>query len=295
MQTLMVRSLKLLFCAATVVGSAPNPPFRGTVALADTRHAVSFGERPSGSPANLKLRDWIVAELKPTGAQVSLDAFSGRTPDGPVPMANVIGKFAGTSGKAIAITGHFDTKKIAGVHFLGANDAGSSTGFLLEFARVLAKMKHRDDIYLVFFDGEEARRDWTDADSLYGSRHLAAKRSADGTNRRLKALINVDMTGDKNLRVWWDTNSAASLRGLIWDIADSLGYSAAFPRQGGGIDDDHMPFLNAGVRAADLIDFDSQNTFWHKPADTMDKLSARSFEIIGAVLMKTIEELEQQK
>jgi Zn-dependent M28 family amino/carboxypeptidase len=178
---------------------------------------------------------------------------------------------------------------------VGANDGGSSTGVLLEMAAALQGRARTDDIYLVFFDGEEARRDWTDADSLYGSRHLAAKWAADGTNRRLKALINVDMTGDKNLRVWWDTNSVASLRGLIWDVADSLGYSAAFPRQGGGIDDDHMPFINAGVRAADLIDFDSQNTFWHKPADTMDKLSARSFEIIGAVLMKTIEELEQQK
>jgi Zn-dependent M28 family amino/carboxypeptidase len=267
--------------------------FDGTEAFEFTRQAVALGPRPDGSPAIAKLRALIKQQLATRGCEIVSDRFTAPTPDGAIPMENIIAKFPGKSGRAIAITGHFDTKKME--NFVGANDGGSSTGVLLEMAAALQGRARTDDIYLVFFDGEEARRDWTDADSLYGSRHLAAKWSADGTNRRLKALINVDMTGDKNLRVWWDTNSAASLRGLIWDIADSLGYSAAFPRQGGGIDDDHMPFLNAGVRAADLIDFDSQNTFWHKPADTMDKLSARSFEIIGAVLMKTIEELEQQK
>ncbi len=123
-------------------------------------------------------------------------------------MANVIAKFPGTSGKAVAISGHFDTKKIAGVHFLGANDAGSSTGFLLEFARAVAKMSHKDDIYLIFFDGEEALGEWTDTDSCYGSRHLAAKWLADGTVSHLVALINVDMIGDKDLDVLNDGNSA---------------------------------------------------------------------------------------
>ena len=165
---------KSLILIALAASAHANSLFRGTTALADTRHAVSFGERPSGSPANLKLRDWIEAELQATGAQVSLDSFNGRTPDGPVAMTNIIAKFPGSTGKAIAVTGHFDTKKIAGVHFVGANDAGSSTGFLLEFARATAKTKHRDDIVLVFFDGEEAVGEWTDTDSCYGSRQLAA-------------------------------------------------------------------------------------------------------------------------
>ena len=180
-------------------------------------------------------------------------------------------------------------------NFVGANDGGSSTGFLLELAAVLQGRPHADDIYLIFFDGEEAMRDWSDTDSLYGSRHLAEKWTADGTNRKLKALINVDMIGDKNLKIVWETNSAASLRTLVWDAADSLGYKAFFPREGGPVGDDHMPFLNAGVRALDLIDFESQSTFWHTPQDTMDKLSAHSFEVIGAVVVKALGELEQQK
>ena len=169
-RTLIALAVSLLAGGRLLYGASL---FRGSAAFADTRQAVSFGERPSGSPANQKLRDWIVAQLKPTGAQISLDTFSGRTPEGPIAMCNIIAKFPGTSGKAVAVGGHFDTKKIAGVHFVGANDAGSSTGFLTEFARAVSKMNHRDDIYIIFFDGEEALGDWTDTDSTYGSRHHA--------------------------------------------------------------------------------------------------------------------------
>ncbi len=126
-------------------------------------------------------------------------------------MTNLIVKFAGTSGKAIVVTGHYDTKNIPMVKFLGANDGGSSTGFLLEFAHAIATAKHRDDIYVVFFDGEEALGTWTDTDSRYGSRHLAAKWLADGTLPRIRALINVDMIGDKDLDLANDDNSSQSL------------------------------------------------------------------------------------
>ncbi|MDP9054178.1 MAG: M28 family metallopeptidase [Acidobacteriota bacterium] len=208
-------------------------------------------------------------------------------------MENIIAKFPGRSGRAIAVSGHYDTKKMAG--FTGANDGGSSTGELLELAAVLQGQPRTDDVYLVFFDGEEAFQNWTDTDSLYGSRHLAARWTADGTNRRLKALINIDMIGDKNLRLIYDGNSTASVRKLIWDVADSLGYSSAFPRTPSAIEDDHIPFIKAGVRAVDMIDFDSQSTFWHTPKDTLDKLDPQSFEVVGAVVLRSIAELEQQK
>jgi Zn-dependent M28 family amino/carboxypeptidase len=154
-----------------------------------------------------------------------------------------------------------------------------------------------DDVYIVFFDGEEAVRDWTATDSVYGSRHLASKWSADGTNRRLKALINVDMTGDKDLDIVYESSSSASLRKLVWDAADALGYSAEFLRQPAAVEDDHLPFLEAGVRALDLIDFTygPDNAYWHTPQDTMDKLGAHSFEVIGNVLMRVIPELEAEK
>jgi Zn-dependent M28 family amino/carboxypeptidase len=267
--------------------------FDGAQALALTARAVAFGARPDGSPAIAKLRTWIRQQLATKGCEVTGDAFTAQTPDGPLAMENIIAKFPGKSGRAIAITGHFDTKKLAG--FVGANDGGSSTGFLLEMASVLQNRLRTDDIYLVFFDGEEAVRDWSDTDSVYGSRHLAQKWTADGTNGRLKALINVDMIGDKNIRLLWDKNSVATLREMFWDAADSLGYRQYFPRQGGPIEDDHMPFLNAGVRALDVINFESQNTFWHTPKDTMDKLNAHAFQVVGDVVVKVVGELEEQK
>ncbi|HZL56821.1 MAG TPA: M28 family peptidase, partial [Bryobacteraceae bacterium] len=267
--------------------------FSGSDALTLTRRAVAFGPRPDGSPAIEKLRGFIRNYLGARGCEILEDRFVASTPDGPLPMENIIAKFPGKSGRAIAVTGHYDTKRLA--NFVGANDGGSSTGFLLEMAAVLQNRPRLDDIYLVFFDGEEARRDWTADDSVYGSRHLADKWASDGTNARLKGLINIDMIGDRNLKLVWDTGSEASLRDLVWDAADSLGYREFFPREGGPIEDDHLPFLNAGVRALDVIDFESQGTFWHKPQDTMDKLSAHSFEVVGNVVVQSVEELEKQK
>lgn len=287
------RCALLLALGAVACASVEAKDFSGADAFAFTRQAVELGPRPDGSPAIVKLRTLIKAQLAKCGCTVSTDAFTAKTPDGPLPMENIIAKFAGTSGKGIAITGHYDTKKMA--NFVGANDGGSSTGVLLELAAALTGRPRKDDVYVVFFDGEEAVKEWTDDDSLYGSRHLAAKWSADGTNAKLKALINVDMIGDKNLHVLWDGNSAASVRKLIWDVADSLGFQASFARQPSGVADDHLPFLAAGVRAVDLIDFESQSTFWHTPKDTLDKLEVRSFDIIGAVVMKSIAELELQK
>src|SRR5207248_2120571 len=119
---------------------------------------------------------------------------------------------------------HYDTKSMPGISFLGANDGGASAGFLLEMAKALAPDERKDDIYLVWFDGEEAIAQWSDYDSLYGSRHLAGKWAADGTLSRIRALINVDMIGDRDLGILQDMNSSAPLRELVWRTADRLGY-----------------------------------------------------------------------
>jgi Zn-dependent M28 family amino/carboxypeptidase len=272
-----------------------SPTFRGSTAFADTKKAVSYGERPSGSEAISHLREWIISELKPLKGELSLDSFTGQTPAGPVPMVNIICKFQGSSGKAIVVTGHYDTKRIPMVRFVGANDGGSSTGFLLEFAHAVSAMKHRDDIYVVFLDGEEAVGTWSDTDSRYGSRHLAAKWLSDGTIPRIKALINVDMIGDKNLDVLNDGNSSPALREQVKQIAGRLGYGKYFRSEVGGIDDDHIPFINAGVNAIDLIDFDfgPDNSYWHTAEDTADKLDAHSFQVIGNVVLELVKELDQ--
>jgi Zn-dependent M28 family amino/carboxypeptidase len=269
--------------------------FRGAVALADTRHAVSFGERPSGSAANLKLRDWIVSELKPLGGQLTVDPFTAQTPTGPVKMANLMLRFPGTSGHGIAVTGHFDTKKIPMTRFLGANDGGSSTGFLIEFARVMAKTPHHDDIYVVFFDGEEAVGEWTDRDSVYGSKHLAARWASDGTLGRLDALINIDMIGDKDLDVMDDSNSNEGLRQEMLSIANQLGDGKYFHKDVQGIEDDHIPFAESGVNVLDVIDFSYglNNVYWHTAQDTMDKLSAHSFQVVGDVVVALLKKIDR--
>ncbi len=300
----MRRWLFFVSAIVSVLGGFPGAntawgkDFSGAEAMAFTGKAVAFGPRPSGSPALASLRATILTQLKTCGCEVTADRFGANTPDGPVQMENIIARFpakpAGSrAARAIVVTGHYDTLKSP--QFVGANDGGSSAGFLLELAAVLQGQPRADDVYLVFFDGEEAVRKWTDTDSLYGSRHLADKWLHDGTVTRLKALINVDMIGDKNLKIMKDGNSVASVRDLIWQIAGSLGYSAAFSTADQAVEDDHIPFVRAGVRAVDLIDFESQSTFWHTPQDTMDKLSAHSFEVVGNVVVKAIAELEQQK
>ena len=281
----------LWFAAESWAGS----PFRGTTALADARRAAGFGERSSGSMENRRQRDWILSELKPLGGQITVDSFTARTPTGPVEMANIIVKFPGSSGKAIAVSGHYDTKRIPMVHFVGANDGGSSTGFLLEFARAAAKVKRRNDLLIIFFDGEEAvLANWTDADSRYGSRHLTEKWSEDGTLSRLIALINVDMVGDRNLDIADDENSSARLRSMMRKAAAKLGYSRYFLAESGAIDDDHKPFADAGVQVLDVIDLDygPSNGYWHTAKDTLDKLSAHSLQVVGDVVFELVRELD---
>ncbi|HML17514.1 MAG TPA: M28 family peptidase [Bryobacteraceae bacterium] len=278
--------------AAILSSFAAGANFSGPAAFDFAQHAVAFGPRPSGSDANRKLQAYIAAQLKLDGCEVTDDAFVADTPIGKVPMKNIIAKFPGKSGRAIAVTGHFDTKYFPGRHFVGANDGGSSTGLLLELARAEAHQQRVDDLYIVFFDGEEAFGEWTATDSIYGSRHLAERWRKDGTLARLKAMILVDMIGDKNLNVQQEGNSDLALRRLVWSTAADLGYHAYFVDEPlGPIEDDHLPFRKLGVPVIDLIDFDYPP--WHKDTDTIDKISGQSLEIVGTVVMETIHRLER--
>jgi glutaminyl-peptide cyclotransferase len=279
--------------------SVPKPAveFSGAQALEYTRRVVAFGPRPPGSAAIVKLRNYIIGELKLRGCEVLTDDFTAQTPLGPLAMRNIIARFPGKSGKAVAFSGHYDTKHMPGISFVGANDGGASTGFLLEMARVLAARPRTDDVYLIWFDGEEAIGPWSATDGVHGSRHLARKWGADGTLAKLKALINVDMIGDRDLGILYELNSTAWLRELVWETAERLGYGKYFLKTPAAIEDDHVPFLRAGVSALDLIDFDygPGNSHWHTPADTVDKLSARSLEVVGRVLLAVLPALEARR
>ena len=290
---------KILWIAALELGlaaSAAAAGVSGTSALEFTRRAVAFGPRPPGSAANRALQNYILTELRKDDCDIVEDAFTAKTPQGAIAMKNIIARFPGKAPggvrRAIAITGHFDTKFFPGRKFVGASDGGSSTGLLLELARVLANQSRTDDVYLVFLDGEEAFGEWSDSDSLYGSRHLADRWGHDGTLLRLKGLINVDMIGDKNLNIPQETNGSTALNKLIWQTASDFGYRAFFTSQKIAEDDDHIPFVRAGVVAVDLIDIDYPP--WHMDTDTMDKLSAQSMEIVGTVVYEVIQRLERQ-
>ena len=267
--------------------------FSGQKALEYTQALVNFGPRPSGTPAIVKTQAYIVEQLKANGWQVSDDAFSAKTPAGTLQMKNIIARKPGLSGRAVAITGHYDTKRFP-FPFVGANDGGSSAGLLLELSRSLKDRSFKNDVYLVFFDGEEAVKDWTVTDSLYGSRHLADKWQAAGITDRLTALINVDMIGDRDLKIVNELYSSEPLRRVITQAAASLGYARHFNASDLPIEDDHVPFLRKGVRSADLIDFEygPNHAWWHTPQDTMDKLSPASFDVVGRTLTEVLKRLD---
>ena len=281
-QTFLTLIVASIVCAAS---------FSGESAFDFTKQAVAFGPRPSGSDAIHKLQALIAAELKKDGCELTEDAFVAKTPKGEIAMKNLLCKFPAKSGKAIVISGHYDTKLYPGRRFVGANDGGSSTGFLLELARALKGQPRIDDVYIAFLDGEEATGEWSDTDSVYGSKHLAARWQREGFAAKIKALINVDMIGDRSLNIKQEPLSNARLTRLIWGIAADLGYQANFVDDSLEIEDDHLPFIKAGIPSVDLIDFDYPP--WHEDNDTMDKLSPRSFEIVGNVVMETIRKIEK--
>ena len=284
------------WCAATTaVGAAEDAAFSGARAFEDLKHLVAYGPRPAGSPALAQARRWMIAQLQQAGAQVEEDSFTASTPIGAVPMTNLIAKFPGQQPKVVMVAGHYDTKREASFRFVGANDGASSAALLLELARVLAARKNALTYWLVFFDGEEAVQEWTDTDSLYGSRHLVAKLTVEGDLARLQAMILVDMIGDAKLDIHREENSTPWLMDSLFGVAHRLGYEKYFLDSPTPIEDDHIPFVKAGVAAADLIDLDygPHNSYWHTEKDTVEHCSPLSLAIVGRVVFATLGDLEK--
>ena len=265
----------------------------GLSALQFTREVVDFGPRWVGSPGHAKLEAYLRSQLK--GDNLEEDAFTASTPAGPLHMRNFIVKFAGKKPGIVVLAGHYDTL-YGRKDFVGANDGGSSTGLLLELARQLrGKKLDGYSVWLVWLDGEEAIRQWSSTDSVYGSRHLAARWAKDGTLKHVKAFLLADMVGDKDLNIERETNSTPWLEDVVYQAASSLGYAGHFYRRSMPVEDDHLPFANKGVPVADLIDFDygpagagPDGVYWHSAQDTMDKLSGQSLEIVGNVMLEVV-------
>ena len=284
-------------------GAAGPPAFDGARALRDVERLVAIGPRPAGSAALGRARAYIVTELRAAGWRVREHAFPARAPRGPLTVTNLVAEWPGRGPEIIAVGGHYDTKVFETFRFVGANDGGSSAALLIELGRALAPRLRAEPPpstrWLVFFDGEEAQVEWSATDSLYGSRAMAAALQASGELTRLRALIVADMIGDRDLVIPRESQSTPWLAGIVWATARRLGLEQHFPDRSQTVEDDHAPFLDAGVAAALLIDFDyggppGRNAYWHTAEDTVDKLSAESLRIAGTVILESLPAIEAE-
>ncbi len=264
--------------------------FSGDKALAHVQAMVDLGPRPPGTDAIEKTRSYLIKQLDAAGWKVERQGFSGDTPRGKVQFVNLIATFGATSAPSFLVCSHYDTKTFDNARFVGANDAGSSTAVLLELARVMTgRPEIAAKLELVFFDGEEAYVDFTATDGLFGSRYFAQQLVAQDQAKRFRGGILFDMVGDKSLTMTLPPDSPAELAAGIFASAEALKLRQHFTYFDNDITDDHTPLNEIGIPVIDLIDFDYSP--WHTPQDTIDKLSAESLRITGAVAAYYLAEL----
>jgi Zn-dependent M28 family amino/carboxypeptidase len=283
---LMLRLAALLGLAL----QAPAVAFDSSRAFEHLRRLVAFGPRPAGSAAIEQTRSYIKSELATAGVTVVEQAWEERTPIGPLKMVNLIATLPGASKNRLIIGGHYDTKRFQEFRFVGANDGGSSAAFLLELARVLKARRHALTIELLFLDGEEAVVDWVGDDNTYGSRHYVATARKDGSLASIKAFVLVDMIADRDLQLTRELNSTPWLDALFREAANRQKLGPHFNGPAMALEDDHLPFLKAGIPSVDLIDFDFPA--WHTAGDTLDVVSARSLQVVGDVLLAALPQIE---
>jgi len=254
------------------------------------RQMVAIGPRPAGSPAIEQTRKYIKDQLSAIGLKTVEQPWDDETPLGRVHMVNLIATIPGASANRIAITGHYDTKLFREFRFVGASDGGSSAAFLIEMARALKARRNAVTMEIVFLDGEEAVVEWRGNDHTYGSRRYVQLAQRAKTLASLKAMILVDMIGDRNLGIRRDSNSTGWLTDIVWSTAERLKLSSYFLPASTTIEDDHLPFIAAGVPSLDIIDLDYPA--WHTQGDTLDAVSARSLQVVGDVLLAALPQIE---
>jgi glutaminyl-peptide cyclotransferase len=278
---------------------APPPDktagFDGKRAYDHVAKQVSFGPRPAGSPALAQTQDYLLAELKSYGCATDVDAFSSDTPAGRIAMKNILVKIPGDRPGIILLGTHYDTKRLE--NFVGADDAGSSTGVMLELARLLCSQKDRYGVWIAFFDGEEAVREkWEDPDNCYGSREMAARFAASGDLTKIKAFLLADLVGTRTPHFKRETYSTPALVDLVWSVAKKLGYGNIFLDDSSAIEDDHQSFLKRHVPSVDVIDLDNgpggDVYYWHTPQDSLDKISPKTLAIVGHVFLESVKQLQ---
>jgi len=282
--------MRVLLVVALALQSASAVRFDSNRAWEHLRQMVAIGPRPAGSPAIEQTRKYIKDQLAKEGIAVTEQAWDDQTPTGRVHMVNLIATIPGASKDRLIVAGHFDTKRFREFRFVGANDGGSSAAFLIELARVLKARRNPLTMELLFLDGEEAVVDWVGNDHTYGSRHYVQVAKQAGTLASIKAMILVDMIGDRDLQIKKESRSTPWLTAAIWDAAAKQNLGSVFQSQSTDIEDDHLPFLEAGVPAVDIIDL--EYSAWHTANDTLDAVSARSLQVVGDVLVAALPAIE---
>ncbi|MFL6228938.1 MAG: M28 family metallopeptidase [Pyrinomonadaceae bacterium] len=280
-----------------------RPAFDGERAFEHVRKMVEMGPRPAGSAELARTREYLMGELQSGGLKVSTDEWEAQTPVGARKMVNIIAEIPGKSSDVILIASHYDTKPFKEFKFVGANDGGSSTGTLVEIARSLAATKQQPALtyWFVFFDGEEAFCEGWDQcktpdgqpDNTYGSRRFVARMKKQNQLSRVRAMILLDMMGYKNLTLARDDMGTRWLEDIIWQTGKDLGYGSTFVEGEEGVGgDDHAPFLEAGIYACDLIQL-NKYPYWHRPEDTLDKISPKSLQIVGETVIASLPRIER--
>lgn len=296
--------------AAAAKGARPSTPgalagvhFNGDMAYKYAAQFVACGPRWIGSKGHLCAENYLRQQFAPEARKGDFeeDTFTASTPAGPMTMHNFIAKFPGKKNGIIVIATHYETNyPLRNIPYVGANDGGSTTGLLVEMGHLLrGRTLDGDSIWLVFFDGEEAIQQWSGEDSLYGSRHLAAKWERDGTLKRVRAFLLTDMIGDKQLDISRDLNSTPWLEDLVYKAAKQDGVGEYFFMREDQVEDDHLPFAQRGVPSADIIDIDygphdfaHPDGYHHTAEDTLDKISAHSLAVVGQTLVTTLQMLQ---
>jgi glutaminyl-peptide cyclotransferase len=279
-----------------IADEAPPPEksggFDGKRAYAHVAKQVSFGPRPSGSQAILQLQDYLQSELKSYGCTVETDAFTADTPVGRLPMKNILVKIPGEKPGVILLGTHYDT--LLKESFVGADDAGSSTALMLELARLLCPQHAKYAVWIAFLDGEEAMKQWSDTDSRYGSRQMAARLSTSGDIKKVRAFLLADIVGGRNAQFFRESSSTPALVDLVWSTAAKLCYSALFRNEATSAEDDHDSFLKRGVPSVDVIGDFVNNGYWHTTQDALDKISPKTLAIVGHVFLESVKQLQSK-
>jgi Zn-dependent M28 family amino/carboxypeptidase len=265
----------------------------GKNCLKTVSNLVAFGDRHAGSAANRKQADFIADVAIKAGATVTIDRFQRLTSDGILEMQNIIAEIRGGSDEFIVIGCHYDTKKLPdSPGFQGANDGASGVALLLEMISNIKKhgIVLPYTVKFVFFDGEECLINYTAGDGLWGSKHYVETLRNSNQANKCKLVIIADMIGDAELNavIPANTDRRWSLRALA--LAEKLNYSSYIRGSSVGMVDDHQPFFEAGIPVLNIIDFEYgyANSYWHTSGDTVDKLSAESFTVIGNFLLNVL-------